>query len=695
MAKWIEKNNEIMRRDENGMLQLEKDKEAVKLYFVEYINNKMKWFHDLEEKIEYLLDYNYYDKELFDKYSFEDIKKVYKRAYSHKFRFESFMAAKKFYDSYALKTDDGKRILERYEDRMAVNALFFANGDTELALKYVDALVQQIIVPATPTLLNTGRKRSGEKVSCFLLDVPDSTEGIMYAVESSAQLSRMGGGVGISLTNIRARGEDIKGIQNAASGVIGVAKILEDIFSHFNQLSQRQGSGVVYLSAMHADIFEFLSTRNINIDEKKRLKTLSIGVTIPNVVYEKAKANESYYAFYPNNLKKVTGKSLSDIDMREEYENLINNPDIKKVKIDARKLLTEIARVQLESGYPYVINIDNANDDNHLRDLAPIKMSNLCTEIFQPQIPSEVKGRLEQSVYGYDISCNLASLQMVNLFEKGDVENSIDLAIRGLNRVVDTTNLEAVPTVKNANENLRSIGLGFMGFHGWLAKNKIVYGSKESKELANISGMILRYYSLKTSNEIAKETQPYKEFSKSDYAKGKGLELYLNEDFSPNSEKVKEVLKDIYIPTKEDWNQLIDSIKEHGVANSFVNAIAPTGNISFVANSTPSVLPVTEQVEARHYDNSTTYFPMPHLSGQTYFFYNSAYDMSMLDLIDVIAEFQKHFDQGISATMFVNSDTDTEQLVRTYAYSQHKGLKSLYYTRTRNVQTEQCISCSI
>lgn len=367
-----------MRRDENGMLQLGKDKEAVKLYFVEHINNKMKWFHDLEEKIEYLLEYDYYDEELFNQYSMKDVKKVYKRAYSHKFRFQSFMAAKKFYDSYALKTDDGECILERYEDRMAVNALFFANGDTDLALKYVDALVQQIIVPATPTLLNTGRKRSGEKVSCFLVDVPDSTEGIMYAVESSAQLSRLGGGVGISLTNIRARGEDIKGIHNAASGVVGVAKILEDIFSHFNQLSQRQGSGVAYLSTMHADIFEFLSTRNINIDEKKRLKTLSIGVTIPNVVYEKAKANESYYAFYPNNLKKVTGKSLSDIDMRKEYENLINNPDIKKVKIDARKLLTEIARVQLESGYPYVINIDNANDDNHLHELAPIKMSNLC-----------------------------------------------------------------------------------------------------------------------------------------------------------------------------------------------------------------------------------------------------------------------------------------------------------------------------
>src|SRR5699024_7871470 len=134
----------------------------------------------------------------------------------------------------------------------------------------------------------------------------------------------------------------------------------------------------------------------------------------------------------------------------------------------------------------YVINIDNANDANHLSELAPIKMSNLCTEIFQPQTPSDIKGRLDQSIYGYDISCNLASLQMVNLIEKGNIENSIDLAIRGLNRVVDTTNISTVPTVMNANDNMRSIGLGYMGYHGLLAKNKITYGAPESKELANI-----------------------------------------------------------------------------------------------------------------------------------------------------------------------------------------------------------------
>lgn len=695
LSKWIELNNEIIRRNDDGTLKLEKDKKAVKSYFVDYINVNMRWFHSLEEKINYLIKNDYYEKELFDKYSWEDVKEFYKYAYSFKFRFKSYMAAKKFYDSYALKSDDGKVFLERYEDRLVVVAMFSANGNVDDVYKHIESLINQVYVPATPTLLNAGRKRSGDKVSCFLIDIPDSTEGISYGLEAAAQLSRRGGGVGVNLTDIRARGEMIKGIHDAASGVIGVAKLMEGTFSHYNQLNQRAGAGVAYLSALHADIFEFLSTRGINVDETKRLKTLSIGTIIPNIVMEKARKGEHYYAFYPHNLKQVTGKDLSEINMKEEYESLINNKEIKKKKIDAREFLTEVAKIQLESGFPYLIFIDNANDVNHLRELAPIRMANLCVEVFQPQTKSIIRNRSQESDWGYDISCNLGSLVMDNLFERNKIEQDIEYAIRALNRVVDTTSIDAVPTVKKANDNIRSVGLGLMGFHGWLAKNSISYESEEAKEVANISGMILRYYSLKASNKVAIETQPYPDFEKSEYSKGKGLERYTEEEYVPTLDKVKEIFKDVYIPTKDDWTNLIESIKEHGVANGFVNALAPTGNISYVVNATPTILPVVEQVEARHYSNSTTYYPMPHLSPTTMWYYKRAYDMDMLNVIDVIAEFQKHIDQGISSTMFVNSTTSTKDLVKIYMYAQLKGLKSLYYTRTNNTKTEDCISCAV
>ena len=189
----IELNNEVLSPE--GQLHIEKDKQAVKKYFVDYINMNMVWFHDLEEKINYLLDNDYYSYELFSKYDILDVKKVFKQAYSYKFRFPSYMSAKKFYDTYALKTHDGNKFLERYEDRMSVVALFFGDGDIEEAIKYVNLLMTQQYVPATPTMLNAGLFKAGEMVSCFLLETGDSLNDINMMNSTARQLSKLGGGI--------------------------------------------------------------------------------------------------------------------------------------------------------------------------------------------------------------------------------------------------------------------------------------------------------------------------------------------------------------------------------------------------------------------------------------------------------------------------------------------------------------------
>lgn len=254
----IRLNNEIMIPDKNGVLQFEKDKEAVKVYFIDYINNKTKWFHTLEEKIGFLIDFNYYDKELISKYSLEEIKKVYKHAYSYKFRFQSYMAAKKFYDSYALKTNDKKWILERYEDRVSIVALYFGDGDFESAIRFTDLLMKQEYQPATPTYLNVGKARRGEFVSCFLLECGDSLNDINMMNSTARQLSKLGGGIAINLTKTRAKGESLMGYENVTSGVVPVMVNLDQSFRHINQAGQRNGSGAAYLSVFHADIYDFL-----------------------------------------------------------------------------------------------------------------------------------------------------------------------------------------------------------------------------------------------------------------------------------------------------------------------------------------------------------------------------------------------------------------------------------------------------
>lgn len=230
---YIRLNNEVL--SEDGAFDISKDKQAVKAYFIDHVNKNTVFFHSLKEKIGYLIEKDYYDAELFDRYTFAEVKAIFKIAYDKKFRFQSFMSAFKFYTNYALKTNDKTRYLERYEDRVAITALFLSDNFKEAKEKAYSYITQDF-QPATPTFLNAGLSRAGRFVSCFLLDTNDTTEGIFYTLAASGQLSRNGGGIGVDLTPLRANGEDIKQIEGAASGVMGVAKLLEQTVNHFNQL---------------------------------------------------------------------------------------------------------------------------------------------------------------------------------------------------------------------------------------------------------------------------------------------------------------------------------------------------------------------------------------------------------------------------------------------------------------------------
>lgn len=700
MTKWIELNNQVKLKDEFGSYQLDKDKEAVREYFLEYVNKKTVFFHNLKEKVDFLVENEYWDKKVVELYSFEDFKEVIKLAYSYKFRFESYMAAVKFYESYALKTNDGENFLERYEDRVAITALTRAKGNVEKAKKYVNVLMQQRFQPATPVFLNSGRSRSGKNVSCFIINTNDSTEGIMYMEHAGAQLSRMGGGVGINLTDLRAAGDPIKGREGAAGGPIGVAKKAEGTFNYFDQLGQRKGSGVVYLSASHYNIDEFLDTKKINADEDYRLKNISLGVLIPDILFKKAKNNEKMYVFSPYNIEKYYGVKLSEINMNEWYDKLANDPRIRKQQKDARKLLTKIAAVSQESGYPYLIFIDNANRQHPLKAVGRIKCSNLCVEVFQLQTNSIIKPYGDPtSEFGSDISCVLGSNNVEKLMENGNFDETMSVSVEILNNVVDDNVIKEVQTVANGNEWFKAIGIGDLNLHGYLAKNHIRYSDTET-----VVDFVRTYYSTKRfwaiyhSCRLARETGDiFKGFEKSEYYTGEVFKPYIEESHEPRTEKVKELFKHIKIPTQEDWEELYELVKEHGMRNAYLFAIAPTGSISYIQNATPSVLPITELIETRTYGDLTTHYPMPHLK-KSYFSYlgETAFEIPTTKIIDVIAEIQKHVDQGISLTLFLPSTATTRDIVKLYVYAWARGLKSIYYLRTKLInETEECEACMV
>lgn len=694
--RYLELNNEVMLHDDKGVLQFGKDKEAARAYFLDYVNKNIVSFLTLKEKINYMIsqENNYYESWLLEKYDHGSLKRIFKAAYAHKFRFPSFMSAFKFYNDYALRTNDKKKFLERYEDRVVLNALFFAQGDESKAIRQVNQMMRQIGQPATPTFLNAGRARRGELVSCFLTEVGDSLNNINMAESTSKQLSKIGGGVSLYLSDIRAKGEAINGVEDATKGVVGVMKGLDHAFRYADQMGQRQGAGAVYLDILHADIVDFLETKKITADEDFRVKTLSIGVVIPDKFIELAHANKKVHLFYPHSIFKEYGIRFSEINWDEMYDKLVENPRIRKDTMDARALLEKLAVMRIESGYPYIMYTDNVNNVHNLE--GRVKMSNLCTEILQLTVQSEYTDYGEPDDIGIDVSCNLYSLNILNLMKYKDIQEAVYLATDALTVVSEESSIKNAPGVKKGNELMRSIGLGAMNLHGYLANVGVAYDSETTVEFSHTLFSTINYYSLKRSMEIAREkNSKFYGFEKSKYATGEYFDKYLEYDFSPQTDKVKEMFEGHYIPTLEDWEQLKKDVMQYGLYHAYRLAIAPTGSISYVQSATASVMPIMERIEERTYGNSKTYYPMPGLSPSTWFLYKEAYDMDMRKVVDVVAAIQEHVDQGISFTYFIKDTATTRDITNIDLYAHSQGIKTSYYARTKDTSNAMCVSCAV
>ncbi len=691
----IELNNLLMQHGSDGFFQIDKDREAVRELMKE-IDAKSVKFATHTDKVRYMIENDYYEN-IYESYSEPFVDGVYRLTHGYKFEFASYMAASKFYTDYAMRTNDRKQYLESYADRVAIVALYLGRGDEATATTLAASMMEQRLQPATPTFLNAGKSRRGEMVSCFLLEMDDSLNSINYVLGTCMQLSKIGGGVAVNLSKLRGRGESIKGVEGAAKGVMPVLKLMEDAFSYADQMGQRKGSGAAYYNIFGWDVIEFLDSKKINADEKTRLKTLSIGLIVPNLFYKLAEENKPLHVFASHTVHKAYGKHLDDMDIDEMYETLLADDRVKKkVVMSARDMLVKIAMTQLESGYPYIMNKTNANKVHALKNIGSIRMSNLCTEIFQLQETSEIGDWGEASTIRRDISCNLASLNIANVMGLRKIKESVHEGMTALTAVSDMSRISNAPGVVKANKELHSVGLGAMNLHGYLAKNKIAYDSPEAIDFARTFFMMMNYHSIERSMQIAREKgETFMGFEKSDYASGEYFDRYLTESFHPVTDKVKALFEGIDIPGPADWVALKLDVQAHGLYHAYRLAIAPTQSISYVQNATSSVMPIVEPIETRTYANSTTYYPMPYLSKDNFFFYKSAYNMDQFKVIDLIAEIQSHVDQGISTVLHVNSDVTTRQLARYYIYAARKGLKSLYYTRTKILAVEDCISCSV
>ncbi|MDF7637439.1 class 1b ribonucleoside-diphosphate reductase subunit alpha [Leuconostocaceae bacterium ESL0958] len=711
---YFDLNNEINIPKDN-QIQLQKDQEALAAFMKENVEPNLLSFDSLQARLDWMVENDFIDPAVLDQYSFTFIESLYDFLEDQDFHFGSFMAAFKFYNQYAQRTNDKAYYVESYLDRVAMNALFYAAGDTDLAMSLANEMIHQRYQPATPSFLNAGRARRGELVSCFVLQADDDMNSIGRIINSALQLSKVGGGVGINLSNVRESGAPVMGIANSAGGIVPIMKLLEDSFTFSSQVGARQGAGVVYLNVFHPDVLTFLATKKENADEKVRVKTLSLGLIMPDKFYELARQGQEMALFSPADVEKVYGQPYNYVDLTAEYDQMLANPAIRRKMVSARMVEEEISKLQQESGYPYIMNVDTVNRANPVA--GKVVSSNLCSEILQIQKPSKVNNEQGYDVLGEDISCNLGSINIVNMMQADDFAGSVDAMIRALTFVSDQSDLNVVPSVQNGNQKNHAVGLGAMGLAAFFAQHQMTYGDAESLDFTSTFFMTLNYYSLLASMKIARERgETFADFDQSDYASGAYFDKYLNQDWAPKTEKVRQLFAGLPVPDAKDWAVLRDQVQQYGLYNAYRHAIAPTGSISYVNNTTASLLPIVNKIEERQEGMiGKVYYPAPGLNNENLPYYVSAYDTDMRKVIDIYAAAQEHVDQGMSLTLFMRStipaglyewkDGRTDKMttrdlsiLRHYAFK--KGIKSLYYVRTFTDDNQEsgineCESCSI
>lgn len=695
-------NAQINLFDCDGRLQLDKDREAARQYFVGHVLPNTATFDSLPERLAWLVDNDYYEQETLAAYTDEFVEGLFARAYAFGFRFATFLGAFKFYTSYALKTFDGARYLESFEDRVVMTALHLGVGDEGLATRLVDEMLTGRFQPATPTFLNAGKQQRGELVSCFLLRLEDNLESIGRSINSALQLSKRGGGVALLLTNLREQGAPIKRIEGQSSGVVPVMKILEDSFTYANQLGARQGAGAVYLHAHHPDVMRFLDTKRENADEKIRIKTLSLGLVIPDITFELAKNDEQMCLLSPYDVERRYGVPMSDLSITEHYHDMAADPEIRKSTISARELFKTIAELQFESGYPYLMFEDTVNRHNPIAGW--INMSNLCSEILQVNTPSTYDAAIDYEEVGKDISCNLGSLNIAKAMASPDFGATIETAIRGLTCVSDKSDISAVPSVAHGNALSHAVGLGQMNLHGYLASQHIRYGSEEGVDFTNIYFYTVTYHALRASNQIAVERgETFHGFEDSTYASGTYFDKYTERDWQPATKRVAKLFRDagVAIPTVDDWLTLKTSVMRYGIYNQNLQAVPPTGSISYINHATASIHPVAAKIEIRKEGKlGRVYYPAPHLDDDTIEFFEDAYEIGYERIIDTYAAATQHVDQGLSCTLFFRDTATTRDINKAQIYAWRKGIKTLYYIRLRQpalegTGIEECVSCTL
>ncbi|WP_280770944.1 ribonucleoside-diphosphate reductase subunit alpha [Salipaludibacillus daqingensis] len=641
--------------------------------------------------IKQLVEQGFYKKELIEEYSEEELQHLGSYIDKKKDEFFTYIGLKTLADRYLARTHRGQ-LLELPQERLMIIAMsLMVKESKQKRIKLVEesywALSNLYMTVATPTLANAG-KTHGQLSSCFIDTVDDSLKGIFDSNTDAATVSKNGGGLGVYLGKIRAKGSTIKGFKGTSSGVLPWMKQLNNTAVSVDQLGQRQGAIAVYLDVWHKDIFSFLDAKLNNGDERQRTHDLFTGVCIPDLFMEKVEAREDWHLFDPHEVRQVMGFSLEDVyderkgrgSFRDYYYACVANEDLSSVKVPAIDIMKRVMISQLETGTPYMFYRDTVNRMNTNRHEGMIYSSNLCTEIMQNMSATTVREQttsdgeiITTKKAGDYVVCNLSSISLATAVKNDVLERLIPIQVRMLDNVIDLNTIE-VPQAEMTNQKYRAIGLGTFGWHHLLAEMKIPWESEKAVQYADELYENIHYYTVKASMELANEKGSYPVFEGSTYSTG--------EYFDSRGYHSKR------------WSDLKQQVKEKGVRNGYLMAVAPNSSTSLIAGATASIDPIFKKEYAEEKKNYKIPVTAPNLNQDTTWYYKPAHTIDQHWSIKQNGARQKHIDQSVSFNLYVKNNIKAKELLDLHSDAWKNGLKTTYYVRSTSSELEDCESCS-
>ena len=649
--------------------------------------------YDFKSKIKFLTDKNLYGAYILENYSSSDIDELQKYLDYKRDDIFTYSGLDLLRKRYLITTYDG-RLVERVQEMFMGIAMHLAIPEKDkvaFAKRLYDILSTLKATMATPTMTNA-RKPFNQLSSCFIETVPDTLKGIYRSVTNFAEVSKHGGGMGMYFGKVRANGSDIRGFEGVAGGVIRWIRLANDTAVAVDQLGVRQGAVAVYLDIWHKDMPEFLALRTNNGDDRMKAHDVFPGVCVPDLFWKEVRDNMEgdWYMFDPHEVEKKYGKAIEDTygeEFEEFYKKLVADKEISRRVMPIKDMVRLLIKSWSETGTPFIFNRDLVNKYNPNKHQGMIYSSNLCTEIAQNMSPSETVSTeivtedgdtviVNKTKPGDFVECNLASLTLgkLDVNNEKELEETVRIVVRALDNVIDL-NYYPTPYAEVTNKKYRAIGLGTSGYHHMLVKNDIRWSDEKAHaKLVDRVYEDINYYAIKESVEIAKDKGTYKVFEGSDWQTGA---YFTDRNY-----------------TSERWKKLAADVKEFGLRNGYLMAIAPTGSTSIISGTSAGVDPIMSRYFLEEKKGAIVPRVAPGLTTKTFWLYENAHDIDQNISMRMAGVRQRHLDQAQSVNIYITTEYTMRQILNVYLTAWQAGVKSIYYVRGKSLEVEECDTCS-